>query len=398
LPNPCYGGDRTVKYNLNNETVYVDKMYQIQASANPWLITKHIFVGDTRIVSKLSYESSDADANYEKDNTYYYHGDHLGSSNFITDKDGAQYEQYLFTPYGETWVEEQSDSLDKINFKFTSKELDEETGLYSFPQRYYEAQVSRWISPDPIYDGVKSGLSIYGYCSNNPLIYHDPSGLATEKKEPLPWEQENPFVKIAQDAAKTAAAKMKEEKIKKYGANSKQVYGHTLISQNDLSFKLGWGYIDGTNYSSLCHATSLMTSQDLNVGIDTDLNIKADFLNQAREITSPTTGLKLINSMGGIGDNLMFVQEYAKFVNAKLNVNTKIPIGIIRGGFLSGEEGKAGSYSVGRSLNGTAGYDIHSVVYDLTHKTVYFNPWTIDGWSHDSKYTSTEISSVQINY
>jgi RHS repeat-associated protein len=190
------GGERTVKYNLNNETMYVDKMYQIQASANPWLITKHIFVGDTRIVSKLSYESSDADANYEKDNTYYYHGDHLGSSNFITDKDGAQYEQYLFTPYGETWVEEQSDSLDKINFKFTSKELDEETGLYSFPQRYYEAQVSRWISPDPIYDGLKSGLSIYGYCSNNPLIYHDPSGLADEKKQDkAPWEIETSFAK-----------------------------------------------------------------------------------------------------------------------------------------------------------------------------------------------------------
>ena len=33
------------------------------------------------------------------------------------------------------------------------------------------------MSSDPIYDGVRDGMSIYGYCYNNPLIYHDPSGL-----------------------------------------------------------------------------------------------------------------------------------------------------------------------------------------------------------------------------
>ena len=34
-------------------------------------------------------------------------------------------------------------------FRFTSKEWDEETGLYSFPARYYEPKLSLWMSVDP---------------------------------------------------------------------------------------------------------------------------------------------------------------------------------------------------------------------------------------------------------
>ena len=49
------------------------------------------------------------------------------------------------------------------------------------PASYYDVQVSRWMSADPIYDGLKNGLSIYGFCRNNPLNYHDPTGLETVK-------------------------------------------------------------------------------------------------------------------------------------------------------------------------------------------------------------------------
>ena len=66
------------------------------------------------------------------------------------------------------------------NCYFTSKELDEETNLYYFGARYLDPQTSRWMSPDPIYDGVREGIGIYTYCRNNPLIYTDPTGLYYE--------------------------------------------------------------------------------------------------------------------------------------------------------------------------------------------------------------------------
>ena len=40
------------------------------------------------------------DVPYEEGNTYYYHGDHLGSSAYVTDPDGRVYEQLEYTPWG----------------------------------------------------------------------------------------------------------------------------------------------------------------------------------------------------------------------------------------------------------------------------------------------------------
>lgn len=79
----------------------------------------------------------------EKENVYYYHQDHLGSSNFITDYKGNIYEHKEYTPYGETWVEESNDTMSYINYKFTSKEFDEETELYYFSAKYYDPKECR---------------------------------------------------------------------------------------------------------------------------------------------------------------------------------------------------------------------------------------------------------------
>lgn len=181
------GGDRMSKYVLNeSEILYPDKMYQVQVGIQRDCITMHVFVGDTRVISKITYEDIPDNGQTEKDNTYFYHGDHLGSSNYITDINGNEYEHLEYTPYGESWIEEGDElelKLNKIKWKFTSKELDSETGLYYFGARYLDPQTSRWMSPDPIYDGLKEGLSIYGYCRNNPIILKDPNGLLSSKTE-----------------------------------------------------------------------------------------------------------------------------------------------------------------------------------------------------------------------
>jgi hypothetical protein len=60
---------------------------------------------------------------------YYFHPDHLGSTSYVTDDKGAVYEHLQYFPFGETWVQEGQPSQ-RIPYLFTSKELDEETGLY----------------------------------------------------------------------------------------------------------------------------------------------------------------------------------------------------------------------------------------------------------------------------
>jgi uncharacterized protein RhaS with RHS repeats len=53
--------------------------------------------------------------------------------------------------------------------------LDGSTGLYYFNARYYAPAIGRFITSDPI----KDGLNWYVYCKNNPLRYVDPNGLTT---------------------------------------------------------------------------------------------------------------------------------------------------------------------------------------------------------------------------
>ena len=67
---------------------------------------KNIYLGDTRIVTKLNSVSC---ATYSEEHAkqYFYHSDHLGSASLISDTNGNEYQRIEYTPYGETWVETQ---------------------------------------------------------------------------------------------------------------------------------------------------------------------------------------------------------------------------------------------------------------------------------------------------
>jgi len=133
-------------------------------------------------------------------NTMYFHPDHLGSSSYVTDKKGNFFEMIEYLPYGETLYDEAA-TVDKTEFRFTSKEQDAETGLYYHGARYRDAKTGVWLSVDPILemylpvapigdDEIKHNkklpgmggvfnpvnLNMYHYAGNNPIKYYDPDG------------------------------------------------------------------------------------------------------------------------------------------------------------------------------------------------------------------------------
>ena len=57
----------------------------------------------------------------------------------------------------------------------TGKEKDSETGYYYFGARYYNSDLSLWLSVDPMADKYPS-LSPYNYCAWNPMKIVDPDG------------------------------------------------------------------------------------------------------------------------------------------------------------------------------------------------------------------------------
>ena len=164
---------------------------------------KNIYLGDTRIVTKLN---SGKDPTYQEESQkqYYYHSDHLGSASLISDYNGKEYQRIEYTPYGETWVEKTCNTGNEfLPYKFTGKEIDEETGLYYYGARYLDPKYSLWISADPALGDYIPGVgkatandignlpgmggafnhinfNLYHYAGNNPVKYVDPDGKSDD--------------------------------------------------------------------------------------------------------------------------------------------------------------------------------------------------------------------------
>jgi len=198
-----YGADgqRALKYSKRGENLYFDAMWSESINGASIRQSKHVYVGQTRVSTRLNYKGH-PDTGFEQANTYYYHGDHLGSAQLVTDPDGQEYEHIEYTPYGELWVEKTRDGIDAIPFRFTGKELDAETGLYYYGARYLDPKTSVWLSADPALGEYVPGaptdeearkrngnlpgmggvfntvnLHLYHYAGNNPIKYTDPTGM-----------------------------------------------------------------------------------------------------------------------------------------------------------------------------------------------------------------------------
>ena len=137
-----------------------------------------------------------------KYDAYWYHPDHLGSSNYITNLAGKVSQHMEYLPFGETLVEEHLNSYNSP-YKFNAKEFDAETGNYYYGARYYNPKWSNWLSVDPLASEMPE-WSPYSFCFDNPIRYVDPLGLAPDdwvkrKDGSIYWD------KNANDQASTKA-------------------------------------------------------------------------------------------------------------------------------------------------------------------------------------------------
>jgi len=107
---------------------------------------------------------------------YYFMGDAIGSVTGLIGPSGggtAIFARYRYTPFGEPDSTYESGITNSV--RFAGRELDPETGLYYDRARYYDPQLGRFVSEDPI--GVQGGINQYAYADNDPINGRDPSGL-----------------------------------------------------------------------------------------------------------------------------------------------------------------------------------------------------------------------------
>ena len=108
---------------------------------------------------------------------YYYHNEHLGTPQKLTDADGATVWSALYSSFGEAQVIPASTI--ENNLRFPGQYFDTETGLHYNFFRYYDPSIGKYITPDPI--GIDSDLNLYNYCFSNPINIFDEEGLSAKE-------------------------------------------------------------------------------------------------------------------------------------------------------------------------------------------------------------------------
>nr|WP_320050522.1 RHS repeat-associated core domain-containing protein [uncultured Desulfuromonas sp.] len=109
---------------------------------------------------------------------YYYHNDHLGTPQRLSDESGDIAWSAGYTAFGNATVDPILSSIDN-NLRFPGQYFDQETGLHYNYQRFYDPGTGRYTQVDPI--GFLSGnANHYRYVGNIPVNWIDPEGLTRQ--------------------------------------------------------------------------------------------------------------------------------------------------------------------------------------------------------------------------
>ena len=213
-----------------------------------------------------------------------------------------------YLPYGELFVE-QRNSVYSTPYKFSGKELDQETGYSYFGARYYMPELSIWNSTDPLMDKYPN-ISPFAYCNWNPIRFTDPDGMEWvdgDGNKISEKQQKNIKVYIFYDP------KSFEGQAKQMYKDAEAKYGKGTVAMSNVTteteFAQDWADMGGTNIKEV----------NLNYhGSNQQLHL--DWKNQ-EYIVSTETGKT--SSMGKSGTDIKDLpQSCGNVNNAILKVNS----------------------------------------------------------------------------
>jgi RHS repeat-associated protein len=105
-----------------------------------------------------------------------YYSDGNGNVTSLIDSNQAVVASYRYEPFGN--IISKSGSLANANvYRFSSKEVHVNSGMYYFGYRFCDPNLQRWINRDPLEE--PGGVNLYGFVFNCPPSLIDPFGLAT---------------------------------------------------------------------------------------------------------------------------------------------------------------------------------------------------------------------------
>jgi RHS repeat-associated protein len=102
----------------------------------------------------------------EEQKLYYFHTDQIGTPLEMTDAGGSIVWQATYKAWGS--VEKLTVNDVEQNLRFQGQYFDDETGLHYNTFRYYDPEVGRFVTQDPI--GLRGSFNLYSYATNSLAI------------------------------------------------------------------------------------------------------------------------------------------------------------------------------------------------------------------------------------
>ncbi len=203
-----HSGQRIKKIENGVVTYYVSKHFEkVVRGANPGE-TKYYFANGQRVARKNSAGSLS-----------YFHADHLGGTNAVTDSAGSLAERTKYYPFGD--IREGGNE----RYTYTGKEKDKASEFYYFEARHYHSGYRHFTQADIIVPSMydPQNLNRYAYVKNNPLKYIDPHGYSVKEWAKGKYEKGKAWAKDKYDKGKEKYG-MAKSHIKEQAAKAKKRY------------------------------------------------------------------------------------------------------------------------------------------------------------------------------
>ena len=135
-------------------------MSQILMETNDAGTVQNYYVYGLGLISRIKPDNT----------TRYYHGDFRGSTVAMTDASAVITHKYQYDEFG-TVLQKVEQDENRFRYVGLHGVMHEDSLLYFMRARYYDAEVGRFLSEDPVWS-----VNLYAYAENNPLKYNDPKG------------------------------------------------------------------------------------------------------------------------------------------------------------------------------------------------------------------------------
>jgi RHS repeat-associated protein len=102
----------------------------------------------------------------------YYEQDGVNSVTSLSNSVGTLANTYTYDAFGKLTT---STGTLTNPFQYTAREFDPETGIHEYRSRYYDQNLGRFLSEDPVGFSNET-YNLYDYVSGDPVDFNDPSG------------------------------------------------------------------------------------------------------------------------------------------------------------------------------------------------------------------------------